>query len=240
MDRDSLELLLVRGNSVEEISRRFGKDPSTVAYWMDKHGLEPVNREKHRSRGGLERERLEQLVDAGMTIAEIAAEVDRSKATVRHWLLRYGLRTQNAQRVEQQRAAREAGLVTVELTCPVHGASDFVLSGDGYYRCRRCRVESVVRRRRRVKELLVTDAGGHCYICGYDRCVGALEFHHVDPDDKRMALSGAGVTLALDVLLAESRKCVLLCSNCHAEVEGGVTLLPARVANAASDGSHTP
>jgi hypothetical protein len=69
---------------------------------------------------------------------------------------------------------------------------------------------------------------------------GALEFHQVDPDGKGMALSGAGVTLGLDVLLAESRKYVLLCSNCHAEVEGGVALLPARVAKAASDGSNTP
>jgi transposase len=235
MDRNALELLLAGGNSVEEIGRRLGKHPSTVAYWMDKHGLKAVNREKHADRGGIQRERLEQLVDAGMTIAEIAAHVDRSKATVRHWLLRYRLRTLKAQRAEQQRAAREAGLLTVELTCSVHGAGDFVLSRDGYYRCRRCRVESVVRRRRKVKELLVSDAGGGCCICGYDRFVGALEFHHVDPDDKRMALSGAGVTLALEVLLAESLKCVLLCSNCHAEVEGGVTLLPARVAEAALD-----
>lgn len=23
--------------------------------------------------------------------------------------------------------------------------------------------------------------GGKCQICGYDKCVGALEFHHLDP-----------------------------------------------------------
>jgi hypothetical protein len=67
-------------------------------------------------------------------------------------------------------------------------------------------------------------------VCGYDRYIGALEFHHVDPDDKRLSLGGGGVTLAIEVLRDEAQKCVLLCSNCHAEVEGGVTMLPARVA----------
>jgi hypothetical protein len=30
----------------------------------------------------------------------------------------------------------------------------------------------------------------------------------------------------IDSLRAEMRKCVLLCGNCHAEVEGGLTTLP--------------
>ena len=39
MDRDSLQLLLAQGYSVEQIGRRFGRHPSTVSYWMRKHGL---------------------------------------------------------------------------------------------------------------------------------------------------------------------------------------------------------
>jgi transposase len=229
MDKDSLEVLLGRGLSVEEIAKRFGRHPSTVSYWMEKHQLVAVNREKHAVRVPIEKERLQELVDAGMTIAEIATIVERCTATVRRWLARYGLRTRSARRSELQRAAREAGQTTVMLVCSVHGEAAHVLSGDGYYRCRRCRVDAVVRRRRKVKELLVADSGGRCCICGYDRYVGALQFHHLDPDDKRIALSANGVTLALEVLLAESRKCMLVCSNCHAEVEGGVTELPDRV-----------
>jgi transposase-like protein len=40
MDRDSLTLLLAQGVSVEQMARRFGKDPSTISYWMQKFGLE--------------------------------------------------------------------------------------------------------------------------------------------------------------------------------------------------------
>lgn len=89
MDRNSLELLLGQGLSVEEIGRRFGKHPSTVSHWMAKYGLEAVNREQ-RARGGIEREPLEALVEAGMTISELAVEFGLSKATVRHWLRKYG------------------------------------------------------------------------------------------------------------------------------------------------------
>jgi transposase-like protein len=47
MDKTSLEHLLARGTSGEKIARRFGKHPSTVSYWMAKHGLEAPNRDKH-------------------------------------------------------------------------------------------------------------------------------------------------------------------------------------------------
>jgi hypothetical protein len=55
-------------------------------------------------------------------------------------------------------------------------------------------MERVVRRRRNLKELLVAEAGGCRCICGYDRHLRALEFHHVDPGDKRLQISWNGIT----------------------------------------------
>lgn len=83
------------------------------------------------------------------------------------------------------------------------------------------------RRRRRVKETLVQEAGGCCRICGYDRNMRALHFHHLVPSEKRHEINAKGVAIALDKLRVEVRKCVLLCSNCHAEVEDGTTVVPA-------------
>jgi len=77
-----------------------------------------------------------------------------------------------------------------------------------------------------MKELLVQEAGGRCIVCGYDRHIGALQFHHRDPSEKRFALAGEGVTRALNAARVEAAKCVLLCANCHAEVEAGATPLP--------------
>jgi transposase-like protein len=232
MDRESLVQLIGQGLSIERIARRFGKDPSTVSYWMKKHGLESPYREKHAAKGGIDRGRLEELVRTDMTIAEISAEVGLSKATVRHWLGRYGLRTSSRRgrrSSEIARATKDAGLVAVTMTCPRHGATDFVIEGRGYYRCKRCRAEGVIRHRQKLKAILVQEAGGRCVICGYDRHVRALHFHHLEPEHKRLGLSGQGVTYSLDTLRGEARKCALLCANCHAEVEDGATVLPATV-----------
>lgn len=222
-------MLLDQGESIERIAKRFGKDSSTVSYWMKKYGLESPYAELHAPKGGIERERLEELVDAGLSIAEIARAVGRSKATVRHWLRRYELRTQGTaglKTAETRRASRKAGLLTVEATCLHHGKTAFILEGRSYYRCKRCRAEGVVRHRQKVKEVLVSRAGGRCTICGYDRCLRALQFHHRDPSLKRLDICGRGVTYGMDTLRAEAQKCVLLCANCHAEVEAGMTELP--------------
>lgn len=227
MDRASLEQLLGQGLSLAEIGRRFDLHESTVGYWVEKHGLRAANRDKHVARGGLSREELELLVEEGASIAQIAEAVGRSKATVRHWLKKHDLRTRPLTRRQQMRAAREAGLSTVRDKCRRHGDTDYYLDNRGYYRCKRCRTEAVTRRRRRVKEILVAEAGGRCRLCGYDRYFGALQFHHLDPATKSFGLSIRGLTPSIGTLRVEARKCVLLCSNCHAEVEGGIASIPA-------------
>jgi hypothetical protein len=115
----------------------------------------------------------------------------------------------------------------VELRCRRHGLVAFRLEGRGYYRCTRCSQDYVTQWRRKVKRVLVGEAGGRCALCGYDRCVAALEFHHVDPAHKAFGLSDEGVARSLDRARAEAAKCVLLCANCHVEVERGVRTLPA-------------
>jgi transposase len=225
VDRESLRVLLAQGLSVEKIAERFDRHPTTVSYWMRRHGLAAVNRDKYAAKGGIDREWLQALVQSGASIGEISGEVGRSKGTVRHWLARYGLRTEAARRrvsPEETRSAKQAGLLEVTRVCSRHGETQFLLEGRGYYRCKRCRSELVAHRRRQLKETLVAEAGGRCCICGYDRSVAALHFHHLERDAKRMAVSAGGIADSLDTLRAEASKCVLLCSNCHAEVENGL------------------
>ena len=66
---------------------------------------------------------------------------------------------------------------------------------------------------------------GRCAICGYGRCALNLHFHHVDPERKRLEL-GSHTGASLTTLLAELEKCVLLCANCHGEVESGLVDSP--------------
>jgi transposase len=222
MDESSLRLLLAQGMSVEEIGRRFRRDASTVTYWMRKYGIEAPNRERYAAKGAIPQARLEGLVASGMSIAEIAKMVGRGKGTVRYWLRMYGLRTAGDRRGQHAALARAAGRQEVERECGRHGLATFAIEGRGYYRCKRCRSEQVADRRRALKAALVAEAGGRCCVCGYDRCVAALEFHHLDPADKRLGIAAGGLGHSLERLRQEIAKCALLCSNCHAEVESGV------------------
>jgi transposase len=227
MDRSSLEQMLGQGQSLAEIGRRFDLHESTVGYWVSKHGLQAVSHEKHAAKGGLARADLERLIEAGASIAEIAVEVGRSKATVRHWLKEYNLKTRRTEQRRHRIADCSGALSDVVIReCPHHGTTEFKLRTPSGYRCLKCRSEAVTERRRRVKQILVHEAGGACRICGYRRYIGALEFHHVDPTNKRFSLSHRRVARSLDKARAEARKCVLLCANCHVEVEAGIATLP--------------
>jgi AcrR family transcriptional regulator len=163
------------------------------------------------------RDQLQQFVARGMSVREIAEEAGLAQSTVRHHLRRHGLRTARAVAATLRRE---------EDVCPTHGAATFALRPDGYRRCTRCRSEAVIRRRRKVKEILVAEAGGACRLCGYATYVGALQFHHRDPELKRFALSRAGISMSLAAARAEVAKCILVCANCHAEVEAGIATIP--------------
>ena len=112
--------------------------------------------------------------------------------------------------------------------CPDHGPSPFVLDRDGYHRCRKCRVDAVARRRTRMRDLLIAEAGGACAICGFAEHPAALQFHHVTPEQKSFTIRN-GDTRSLERMRAEVRKCILLCANCHAQVEAGAADLPVRL-----------
>jgi len=55
-----------------------------------------------------------------------------------------------------------------------------------------------------------------CAICGYDKCDDALNFHHVNPQDKKYTI-GQNKVFGRNII-EEINKCILLCSNCHMEI----------------------
>jgi len=77
---------------------------------------------------------------------------------------------------------------------------------------------AVDKRRKKIKALAVAYKGGKCQHCGYDRCVGALEFHHIDRNTKLFGISFNGLTRSWERTKNELDKCVLICSNCHKEI----------------------
>jgi hypothetical protein len=116
---------------------------------------------------------------------------------------------------------------TEQRDCKRHGLTEFARYGQARprWRCKRCVGEAVTRRLQKVKRRLVEDAGGCCCVCGYDGCMSNLHFHHVNPKKKSFPMTVAmGKSLA--TLRKEAEKCVLVCANCHGEIESGLIPCP--------------
>lgn len=75
-------------------------------------------------------------------------------------------------------------------------------------------------RRKRLKEEAVKISGGKCKICGYNKCISALEFHH-SQKNKENNVSSLLKNESRQKLLKEAGKCILLCANCHREAHHG-------------------
>ena len=109
--------------------------------------------------------------------------------------------------------------------CKNHGNVYHFKRKDGSYRCGKCASEWVINSRIRKKEKLIKIFGGKCKICGYNKYVGALDFHHLNPKTKSFALSVKGLCYSWNTVKKEAEKCIILCKNCHTEVENGITKL---------------
>ena len=85
-------------------------------------------------------------------------------------------------------------------------------------------IDAVRKRRKKLRLMAVEYKGGRCSICGYDRCLEALEFHHLDPSHKDFGISDKGYTRSWEKVKKELDQCVILCANCHREVHAGLQL----------------
>ncbi len=67
------------------------------------------------------------------------------------------------------------------------------------------------------KEWAIKYMGGQCFVCGYNDSHWALQFHHINPEDKdegaKNMMRWSRIRLKKELL-----KCRMLCANCHAEI----------------------
>jgi len=98
------------------------------------------------------------------------------------------------------------------------GERSFVWKGgvskDKVYINKRTR-ENEKRRRKEYKQRAVNLLGGKCSVCGYDKCLAALQFHHVEKKEKTLKDIMCGSWAKIE---AEIKKCILVCANCHFEL----------------------
>lgn len=84
-------------------------------------------------------------------------------------------------------------------------------------------VSSFIKRR---KLQLISIFDSKCCICGFDKYPSALEFHHINPEEKEFGITVDTTTKALDKQIEELKKCILVCSNCHRGIHSGNVKIP--------------
>jgi 5-methylcytosine-specific restriction endonuclease McrA len=86
-------------------------------------------------------------------------------------------------------------------------------------------IRAVAKRRRKIKLMAIEYKGGECQICGYKKYPGALDLHHIS-GQKSFSIGDKGYTRSWERTKEELDKCILVCANCHRELEAGIMQLP--------------
>ena len=104
--------------------------------------------------------------------------------------------------------------------CPIHGLTEFTFykssSHKGQFKCNKCEVEIAKLKTQMRKIRAVEYKGGKCEICDYDKNISALEFHHINPEEKDFAISA--FKCGWEDMKKELDKCMLVCATCHREI----------------------
>jgi len=115
---------------------------------------------------------------------------------------------------------------TVSKICKKIGIKPFILKhktcvvcnkdlGENLSNHTKCKTCVTRLRRLRLKIKCVDYLGGECQKCGYNNHLAALQFHHLDPNEKEFTISSSKHSYSWELIQKELDKCILLCSNCH-------------------------
>jgi hypothetical protein len=84
--------------------------------------------------------------------------------------------------------------------------------------CKSCNSKRTINFSKNGKIRTVEYMGGCCSICRYNKCIRALEFHHIDPSKKSKDYDKKFKLWNFEKQKQELKHCILVCSNCHREL----------------------
>lgn len=179
----------------------------------------------------MDKQLLEKLINENKSSYEIAKEVGKSQTTVKYWLKKHGLKT-NYKTHSTIKVINDHKICTY---CNINKPlSDYHIKDKATKRlnnkCKLCFNNEAKERMLAAKIMFINYKGGQCISCGYNKCIAALEFHHLDPMEKDFEISNYKINTknvkTLDANIKnELDKCVLLCANCHREIHNGLLKL---------------
>jgi hypothetical protein len=151
----------------------------------------------------MDKNELEVLVNDGCSIYDISNRLGKGYTTIRYWLRKHGLGTKKVHKCGN---------------CGDTKPENFFVGR--YTQCKKCRRTGQNNLTQKHKKVLVEYKGGRCEICGYKKCLAALDFHHRNPNEKDPKWVKMRKWTP-ERVKKEVDKCQLLCRNCHSEIHYG-------------------
>ena len=173
---------------------------------------------------------LKSFVDDNMSIRDIAKITSKSSTTIRYWLNKYNLKTEHKSFGNGYVAENSIEKLDGR---PIQNCSQcgiLLTEETGYWRnsrkiwlvnCRKCHNNYNSDRWKNNKKKAVEYKGGKCERCGYNKCIDALEFHHIDPSKKDKNFGSMKLRKWEDQK-NELDKCICVCANCHREIHSEI------------------
>jgi hypothetical protein len=168
------------------------------------------------------KEFLIEKINSGLSLNQISKETGKGLTTVRYWAKKHNVEFPN--KPFKEMGKKVYGETRFCPRCKKDCDTSQFYSRRGKENssvyCKQCTNMQTIDRQRKLKKEMVDYKGGKCERCGYDKYIGALEFHHLNPEEKDFTLSHLKIYSFNQVIIDELDKCMLLCSNCHREIHG--------------------
>lgn len=176
------------------------------------------------------KDKIIKLVESGKTYNEICAILHCAKGTVSYHSKKAKLVSKNKPRIltedevkniqsyylthTQLQTAEHFGIsrTTVIRYCP---NKTVPLTAEELRKRNYARLKN---RRMDLKKRAIEYKGGKCEKCGYNTCLQALDFHHINPEHKDFTIAQTRLYFTWEKIRAELDKCILVCANCHREI----------------------
>ena len=170
----------------------------------------------------MNKETLKQYINENKTLKEMADLNNVSSSTIRYWLKKYDLKSQN------KPGPKTTNFSSCCVVCakPTENNKMYCSSNcktkqykknnpNVFYQ--KTKNKNVIDKNNGIKfKLLALEyCGESCKLCGYNKNISALAFHHVDPNEKDFSFAGIRQKELSLSHKTELAKCITLCHNCH-------------------------
>lgn len=222
MVEQQLKDYLQKGLKMSEMAKDSNIDRKKIKRLLEKFNLLEEYYTIHPLPKKIAKEDLEKLLFEKHTVLQISEVLGCRESVIKYNIKKYSLQSllPTKPNLSVKQKSKLGEVVNIQALCRHHGETEFQWYYDTY-RCKKCRnqlfKEQAYKRQHLRKAEIEAYKPRICSKCGFKEIKFAIEYHHVNPDEKSFDISQLGAAYSWVKVKEELDKCIPLCANCHRE-----------------------